>query len=144
MKNIKKIITYVIFLLAIYFLFSQVLAISEMATDKSVIEFAKVEPAIFISVFFVIYTLFMTISIAFFYFSHTLLKIKGTYDVSLIILNFFTVFFTISTLVIKSVGGVLPSFFLMTSLFFILLSMSLSTTAKLLSLRKERLKNQDI
>lgn len=144
MKNIKKIITYVIFLLAIYFLFSQVLAISEMATDKSVIEFAKVEPAIFISVFFVIYTLFMTISIAFLYFSHTLLKIKGSYDVSLIILNFFTVFFTISTLVIKSVGGVLPSFFLMTSLFFILLSMSLSTTAKLLSLRKERLKNQDI
>lgn len=143
MKNIKKVITYAIFLFAIYFLFSQVLAISEMATDKSATDFAKAEPGIFIIIFFIIYTLFMTFSIAFFYFSHTLLKIKGSYDVSLIILNFFTVFFTISTLVIKSVGGVLPSYFLMTSLFFILLSMSLSTTSKLLSLRNERLKKQD-
>ncbi|WP_409021873.1 hypothetical protein ACE83Q_06230 [Dellaglioa sp. P0083] len=142
MKNVKKIITYAIFVLATYFLFSQVLSVSEIATDRSFMEIAKAEPVIFISIFFIIYSLFMIISIAFFYFSHILLKIKGKYDISLLILNFFTVFLTISTLVIKSVGGALPTVVIKVSLFFILISMSLSTTAKLLALREERLKKR--
>lgn len=93
---------------------------------------------LFIIYFFFLFTVFMSISILFLYYAHILLKIKGHYDGFSIILNFFTAFTSITTLVIKYADGKLPSAFLTVTLFLLMLSVALTTTSRLLVLRENR------
>ncbi|WP_419155000.1 hypothetical protein [Weissella minor] len=110
--------------------------VSNVAHDD-LLDYAQVDPGQFIKTFAVMYAGFIVTTVSILYAAHRLLNLQNDYEIVIGILGMITVFTTLSTLLVEFAGSNIPKPFLVLTLVNVLLSVSLTTTSKLLKWRRK-------
>lgn len=108
--------------------------VSNVAHDD-LLDYAQVDPGQFIKTFAVMYAGFIVTTVSILYAAHRLLNLQNDYEIVIGILGMITVFTTLSTLLVEFAGSNIHKPFLVLTLVNVLLSVSLTTTSKLLKWR---------
>lgn len=110
--------------------------VSNVAHDD-LLDYEQVDPGQFIKTFAVMYAGFIVTTVSILYAAHRLLNLQNDYEIVIGILGMITVFTTLSTLLVEFAGSNIPKPFLVLTLVNVLLSVSLTTTSKLLKWRRK-------
>lgn len=109
--------------------------VSNVAHDD-LLDYVQVDPpGQFIKTFAVMYAGFIVTTVSILYAAHRLLNLQNDYEIVIGILGMITVFTTLSTLLVEFAGSNIHKPFLVLTLVNVLLSVSLTTTSKLLKWR---------